>query len=160
MYHTHWFNKQHFVAECCFICRTNLSISCHHYLQGVCCSNIFISGHPAATRYLGWSTSVSGWREGLRDVAQWGLLEFKVKVWIISTGRHEVALSKRNFSLLYMPNTISEAADFNEEGCLQQSTHVHFSNFLQPKLYSGRELSIMHTQRPQRRVVSPPISAW
>ena len=77
----------------------------------------------------------------------------------ISTGRLEVSLSKRNFCLLYMLNTISEGADFNDGFCLQQSTHVHFSGFLQPTLYSGPELSFMHTQQPQRRVASPHISA-
>jgi len=28
------------IAKCCFICNTNLSLSCHHSLQGVCCSII------------------------------------------------------------------------------------------------------------------------
>jgi len=44
----------------------------------------------------------------------------------ISEGLHVVTLSKRNFCLLYRPNTISEAADFKEGGRLQQSTHVQF----------------------------------
>ena len=44
----------------------------------------------------------------------------------ISEGLHVVMFSKRNFCLLYTPNTISEAADFKEGGCLQQSAHVQF----------------------------------
>jgi len=34
---------QHFIAECCLICSTNLSLSCQHSMQCVCCS--IISGN-------------------------------------------------------------------------------------------------------------------
>jgi len=41
MYHVVYNNKQHFVAKCCFICCTNLSLSCHHSLRdGRCRSSI------------------------------------------------------------------------------------------------------------------------
>ena len=54
------YNKRHFVAECCFICSTNLSYL-HSLRDGRCSSR----SPEAATRYLCGSTSLSGWREGL-----------------------------------------------------------------------------------------------
>ena len=66
----HWFNKQHFVAECCFICSTNLSLSWHHSLQGVCCSSI-----SAGSDTIPGSTSLSLWLDGL---ARRGSIEIKI----------------------------------------------------------------------------------
>jgi len=43
----------------------------------------------------------------------------------ISNGLHVVTLSKRNFSLLRRPNTISEAADLKGRDYLHQSTQAH-----------------------------------
>jgi len=56
------YNRQVFVAECCFICSTNLSLSYLYSLRDEHCS----SSSPEATiRYLCGSTSLSGWRDGL-----------------------------------------------------------------------------------------------
>jgi len=44
---------------------------------------------------------------------------------VISTGLHVVTLLKLNL-FYYTGQTISEAADFEEWGCLQKTTHAHF----------------------------------
>ena len=59
LYHIAYINKRLFVAECCFICSTNLSF--HHSMQGVCWSGI--SG-GSATIPGSIFLSLSGWREG------------------------------------------------------------------------------------------------
>ena len=44
-----------------------------------------------------------------------------------------VTLSKRVFSLQHIQNTISDAADFKEGGCMQQSIHGLVCGKIQPK---------------------------
>jgi len=62
MYHIAYNNKQHIVAECCFIHCTNLSLPWHHSLQGVCCSSIS-AGSDTISRQEA-HLSVSGLSEG------------------------------------------------------------------------------------------------
>jgi len=64
------------------------------------------ASRQAAPRYI--EAHFSQWLEGRgrQDVAQQDSISKKG-----STGLHEVTRSKRNFSLLHMRNTISEAAD-------------------------------------------------
>jgi len=123
LYHIAYINKKLFVAECCFICSTNLSW--HHSLQGVCWSGL--SGVSAT---IPGSTSLSQWLEGRgwRDVVQSDSKSNSKS----SNVLHELARSKRNLSLFHMRNTISEAAAFKEGGSMQHRTHVQFSGFLQP----------------------------
>jgi len=47
----------------------------------------------------------------------------------ISRGLHVVALSKRNFCLLYRPNTISEVADFKEGAAYNKVRSHNFDVF-------------------------------
>ena len=112
MYHIAYNNKQQFVAECCFICSTNLSVSWHHSLQGECCSSIS-AGSDTIPRW--GSTPSVDWLErgGWRDVAQ-SNSKSEAKSVSNSSVLHELKRSKRTFPLLHIRNTISEAADINE----------------------------------------------
>jgi len=86
--------------------------------------------------------------------------EIRVKLGVIfygTTGRYFI---QKCFSLQHIPNTISEAADFKEGGCMQHSIHGHFCGKIQPKSLNGRVSSNKHTQLLQRRVVKPHFAAW
>jgi len=74
-------------------------------------------------------------------------------------GLYVVTLSKRNFSLLDMPNTISVAVDFKELTAYSK-VRTYTLRFLTSEIIVGRELSIMHSHYTQRPEFSPPISAW
>jgi len=75
-------------------------------------------------------------------------------------GLYEFISSKRTFSLLHIPNTISDANYFNDWGCMRHSTQLNYSDFFQPTSYwRGASLSL-HTQWPHCLVVTPPTSAW
>ena len=80
MYNIAYINNQHIVAECCLIYCTNLSISWHHSLQGVCCSSFSAGSDTIPRREVHLSVSGLAGGTGWRDVAQRVLIEFKVKI--------------------------------------------------------------------------------
>jgi len=88
-----------------------------------------------------------------------GSTKFEIEVGIIWNCTTVSYLIKTCFFISAHPKHISEAADFKEGGCMQQSIHGQVCGEIQPKSWNGRVSSNKHTQLLQRRLVKPPFSA-
>jgi len=116
MYNSAYNKKQHVVAECYFICSTNLSLSWHHSLQGACFSSILAGSETIPRREAHLSVSRLA---GGRRLARRGSKRFN-RIQIPSRSRYKFQLLCMNLQdpntlfLLNIRNTISDSTDFSD----------------------------------------------
>ena len=90
------------------------------------------ASRTAASRYLEVDDSLSDcrgwWGTWLNRLHNRNRMLIPTPLWDCMILYHPNAF----FSLLHIPNTISDAKDFKDGGRMQHSTHLQFSGFLQP----------------------------